>query len=88
MKWKVQRGCRASHCLTFGCLWGRGSRWRRCWREPGLHVAVVRSGEAGEVARRLRAALDAAGAFVAAMPSGIVKSLATVTPFSRPNVTP
>jgi hypothetical protein len=21
VKWKVQRGCRASHCRTFGCLW-------------------------------------------------------------------
>jgi hypothetical protein len=21
VKWKVQRGCRASHSMTFGCLW-------------------------------------------------------------------
>src|ERR1019366_2589976 len=21
VKWNVQRGCRASHCRTFGCLW-------------------------------------------------------------------
>jgi hypothetical protein len=21
VKWKVQRGCRASHWRTFGCLW-------------------------------------------------------------------
>ena len=21
VKWKVHRGCRASHCITLGCLW-------------------------------------------------------------------